>query len=361
MKNLGYILTVMLSANLAVAQVQSVDISRGSRQAPRQLPAAQSTTVQVQTQTESLPTTYVEATPLVESRAEQLRKQREAAEMNTEMMIVEQLEQDRINAERTRAQKLFGDKLQDDSATQQQPVQQIVIAPTPTPVPEIMPVVYESPLKDDTVQQDISDLKSMVQELKTTPEAEEDSSYNNGKFTLSVNAGIAEYDASNIKSIYALGFTAGMELNDGFIVEAGYTNSSYDINSIVDGRLIEMNQNNISGAIKYRILNGRISPIVGGVVSYNYRKYQDKYYGSYSGEVSSQAIDLGLYGGAAVAVTENFSVGLDLTYMFNLSNRVENDNYNNFGYANGMQDYLGGKAVEEINYYLLGISATLKF
>ena len=94
MKNIGYILTVLLAANVAVGQVQSVDISGGSRQAPRQLPSAQSTTVQVQTQTETLPTTYVEASPLVESRAEQLRKQREAAEMNTEMSVSSKLMED---------------------------------------------------------------------------------------------------------------------------------------------------------------------------------------------------------------------------------------------------------------------------
>jgi hypothetical protein len=362
MKSLSTVLTILLFANSAFAQVVSVDLGeeiKKQRQVPQELPASinQTTNVQVQAgaQAQNLPTTYVEASPLVESRAEQLRKQREAAEMNTEMMIVEQLEKDRIDAERRRAQKLFGDKLQDDTEHQQP---QVVIAPTPTPAPQVH--VVESPaVANEVIQEDIHELKSLVQELKTTPVVEETSAYDNGKFTLSVSAGISEYDASNIKSVYALGFSAGMELNDGFIVEAGYISSSYDITSVNNFSLIEMNQNNIFGALKYRILDGRISPIVGGIASYNYRKYNDKFFGAYVGEVTSQAIDLGLYAGAMVDVSQNFSVGLDLTYMFNLSNRTDAQQvYDPYG---GFGGYVGGKLVEETNYYLMGVNATLKF
>ena len=56
------------------------------------------------------PTTYVEASPLVESRAEQMRKQRQQAELNTEQRIVEKLEQSRLEDEKDRAARLFGGK-----------------------------------------------------------------------------------------------------------------------------------------------------------------------------------------------------------------------------------------------------------
>jgi hypothetical protein len=64
MKNLGYILTVILSVNVAFAQIQSVDIKPAAEaKKATELPAAvnQTTTVQVQAgaQAQNLPTTYV--------------------------------------------------------------------------------------------------------------------------------------------------------------------------------------------------------------------------------------------------------------------------------------------------------------
>ncbi len=60
--------------------------------------------VQVQKQ----PVTYIQDTPLEESKAERLRKTRQSVEVETEQRIVEKLEQSRLEDEKKRQQSIFG-------------------------------------------------------------------------------------------------------------------------------------------------------------------------------------------------------------------------------------------------------------
>lgn len=119
---------------------------------------SQSTIVQKQ------PTTFVEASPLVESKAEQMRKSRVDAEAQTETKIVEKLETSRLEDEKRRADVLFGSKFeqlgnqQQTLNSQQQPsplsqqVQQSPAAIQPIPVqivqPTPVPVVASSDKED---------------------------------------------------------------------------------------------------------------------------------------------------------------------------------------------------------------------
>jgi hypothetical protein len=72
---------------------------------------------QAQQQAVQQPTTVVEASPVVESKAEVLRKQRQNAELATEQKIVEKLEDSRLQEEKARADRLFGDRLDPSSTT----------------------------------------------------------------------------------------------------------------------------------------------------------------------------------------------------------------------------------------------------
>ena len=75
------------------------------------------------------PTTVVEAPPASESKADSIRKQRQGQEVQTEQKIVEKLEDSRMQDEKSRADKLFGNKLDN-----QQPAAQTQQAPPPQPV-----------------------------------------------------------------------------------------------------------------------------------------------------------------------------------------------------------------------------------
>lgn len=89
------------------------------------------------------PTTYVQAQPVSESRAEAMRKAREHAEVQTEQKIVEKLEQSRLDDERDRADRLFGNRFE---SPEQKP------APAPAPVvvaPAPVAVVAPAPVKED--------------------------------------------------------------------------------------------------------------------------------------------------------------------------------------------------------------------
>lgn len=390
--NALFTLLVSLLPALSMAQVQSMDVSSeleselnnlNSRQAraERSAPVINNNLVvrtrNANTNTnanlQELPTTLVEASPLTESRADKLRKQREASELNTEMLIVEQLEQDRIRAERERAQKLFGNKLQ-----QEEP-QQVVA-----------PVVVEEPVQNtEDLKEELSEIKAILNE-KTVEQpveaAEVTQTYayepevvkDDSQFTMSVMAGAGSYPGvDNVDGVYALGFGVGMEFGEGLSVEAGYTNSEYDVFSLYTGAPIELTQHEISATLKYRLLNSRVSPVVGGLASYTMRNYQRKYndYYSYgSDKAESQSLDLGLLIGADIEVTRKFSVSLDLKYIFNITNRVDNENnynngyynnnyYNNYGYGyNSQYDYnTGGTPVEELERMVIGVNAVLKF
>ena len=95
-----------------------------------------------QTQVQKQPTTYIEASPLKKSRADQIREARQQVEADTESKIVEKLEVSRMEDEKRRADVLFGEKF---NQVGQQQSQAVVIAPAPVavvaPAPIAAPVV----------------------------------------------------------------------------------------------------------------------------------------------------------------------------------------------------------------------------
>ncbi|MBV2168346.1 MAG: hypothetical protein KUL82_06530, partial [Bdellovibrio sp.] len=107
-----------------------------------------------QSQIQKQPTTVIEASPLSESRAEQIRRARQDAELQTEQRIVEKLEQSRMEDEKKRAGVLFGDKFNqlDNGQQQQQAVQQPVYA---QPV-QVQQVVEPKENTRDIVREEIA-------------------------------------------------------------------------------------------------------------------------------------------------------------------------------------------------------------
>ncbi|HEX4922477.1 MAG TPA: hypothetical protein VFV50_00255, partial [Bdellovibrionales bacterium] len=338
--------------------------------------AATSTNVNVQvTETQA---TNVEATPLTESRLDRLKKNRLEMERSTEEKIVEKLEADRIEREKKRAAKTESltfeeqqalkdaeksveiNQYQSKDTTTITPIQaqdSVVVVPQKSQTVEVAPVKVES-----TIQEDFSKVEVKKEEPGVT------------RWFVGGNAGLSDYSAQNVKGVYAAGVTFGVELPERIIIEGGILFSSYDvvaqptgyyINGVQDiyYRTIQLEQRNYTVGAKYQFTKTRVRPVAGVLVSYTTRTFED----ALIQRPSSQGYDAGLTLGADIAISDNFSLGADLRYFMNLSSRREQSSYSNgwgYGYTTGYGPYPGvqdGKAVDEINYYVLGINGVIRF
>lgn len=318
------------------------------------------------------PTTTVEASPLTESRAAQLRKAREAAEVSTEQRIVEKLEQARLKDEERRAQRLFGGKFEDKGETeekphhQEQPMHQYpqhVQYVTPQPVHVVATPEMHAPEEDkETLKSEI--VNTVKQDLQREKEAQKKKSAQPEKYYVAGQVGVAEYpDASNVDGNVSTGFSVGSRLDNRVIVEGTfiYSNFYIDRNYWFSSYPVyrELDQYNIAIATKYALLPGKISPIVGAVGSYTRRDYkQEKYRRFSSNRISNaktDAFDVGFLVGMDVGLTDNLSIGADLTYFYNIANRSDAE-YLSPNYRTSYSS-----PVEELEYYVFSVSGRISF
>lgn len=335
---------------------------------PQQQQAPQAPMQQQQQAVQKQPTTLIEASPLADSKADMIRKNRQNEEMNTESKIVEKLEQSRMEDEKKRASVLFGDKfeaLQNGSAAPS-PVQ---VAPAPQPVQPVyveqkkevaapapaVEVDAKETLTRDAVREEV---RAALDEDSKAITAPVETRYFSGY------AGIGEYpDVKNVKGNYSLGAAFGTRY-DYFMIEGAFIMSNYgvDINNyaaIPGGvRLDSYDVNQYQGSIaaKYQLLGGMVRPVLGGLIAYSYRKYAltNSYTNASQDTGSSHAIDLGINTGIDLEFSPKFSLGIDFRYMFNMSSRITS-NYQNSSYG-----YVG-TPLEKLQYYTTGISARVNF
>lgn len=331
--------------------------------------AQNTNTVQTQ-QIHKQPTTFVEASPMVESRADQMKKSRVDAEGQTETKIVEKLEQSRLDDEKRRADVLFGNKFDqlnskhDDAAPAvpqpvqpAQPVQPTIIqVPVQTITPP--PVEQKDVLTREAIREELQSALKVEQEVPATAV---ESRY------FSALLGMPDHpDSSNIRGNYSLGGIFGTKYDDTYAVEGAFVFSNYTMNPIYYNGYVapDMDVNQYSGSIgiKYFMFSGMVKPFVGGLGQYTYRTFQwantgyANYYAGNSGSetsTNSHAIDLGLNVGADVTFNSKFTVGFDYRYFFNLSSRR---NQSAFAY----QPYYG-TALEQLNSTLISVTAKVQF
>lgn len=308
---------------------------------------AQTQTQQVQKQ----PVAVIESTPLVESRAEQMRKSRQDAEINTEQKIVEKLEASRLEDERKRAEALFGNRFE---SQQQAPV---VAQP-------VAPVVIQAPQDNtrDIVREELQSAMKAEMEAETAPV---ETRYFSG------TVGIGDYpDVRNVQGNYTLGAALGTKF-DYLILEGSFTYSNYTVeqinccNNMYYPKLVDTTQYQGAVAAKYQLMTGMVRPVVGGLMAYSYRKYDWSYnqvgmyptpYG-YNGTTSnSHAIDLGVSAGVDLELSKKFTLGFEYKYMFNLSSRIDNQSIMSVA---GPQYY--GTPLEKLSYYTLALAAKVNF
>lgn len=304
-----------------------------------------------QTNVQTQPTTFVEASPLSDSKADYIRKNRQDEEVKTESRIVEKLEQSRMEDEKKRAAVLFGDKF--DSLQNQQSVPQatpVQIAPAPQP---IQPIIIEEreTLSRDTVREEV---RAALNEDSMAITGPFETRYFSGM------AGIGYYpDVKNVKGNYSLGAAFGTRY-DYFMVEGGFLMSNYgvDVNNYSTYRVDSYDVNQFQGsmAAKYQLMSGMVRPVLGGLIAYSYRKYAltNNYLGSSEDTGNSHAIDLGVNAGVDLEFSPQFALGFDFKYMFNMSSRV-NSNYTNSSYG-----YVG-TPLEKLQYSITSIVARVNF
>lgn len=326
--------------------------------------AAQAQASQVQAQ----PTTYVEASPLATSRADELRKARQGAEIQTEQKIVEKLEESRLNDERRRANRLFGDRWDNMNEQPAPPVQ-----PAPQPqVVQVVPVQAEAEAK--VVEEDDSDEKleaakaeilSEIRSQRTLQDEVKEEIKESPKYYIGGALGVAEYnDVSNMQGNGAAGFSVGTLMPNGVVVEGSFMYSNYYIDEFWKINYFkELDQYNFNMAVKYSPLQGMFRPLVGATAGYTYRSYTDRTQDTYFNnvpndeEVSTNAVDIGLLVGVDLAVSDNFIVGTEYRYSRNIVNRSESDFINRADLRR--PEYT--TPIEELDYYMLTVNGKFTF
>jgi outer membrane protein W len=324
---------------------------------------------------EQQPETVVEAAPLSESRVGKVKKSRSDFERSTEDTLVEKLEQDRINAERERAKRaeeLFNKK---EEVVKEAPV--VEVAPAPIVQPVVQPIVVQHVDPVNTSATAVEDVE------KTKPKDEK------AKFYVSAAGGVGDYaTAKNVKGVYAAGVSGGIILDNSIAIELSAMFSSYDVtetrydffSNTYFPSDVQMDQQNFTLSGKYLFLDGRVRPLVGALVSYTHRTFENRFanpYGSPYGagygypyannnnfnqnvsRPSSWSIDGGLLVGADVKISESFFLGADVRYLTNLSYRRDRDprDVGYYGvFSNGF-----GTPIEELSYYLFTVNGGFRF
>jgi hypothetical protein len=330
---------------------------------PTSTASAQATQVQKQ------PVAIIESTPLVESKAEMMRRSRQDAEIRTEQKIVEKLEQSRLEDEKRRADALFGNSMNqmqqqgnttqikaENSNVSVNTAQQQQAAQVAAPV--VAPVVVES-------KEPKEDVRDIVREELRLKQEEEAKKIPQTTRYFSGIAGISDYtDVSNVRGNYSLGAAFGTKF-DYMVVEGSFLFSNYDIEQVDQTynpyfpKMINGDQYQGAIAAKYQMMSGLVRPVLGGLASYSYRQYKWKdvwYSGTlYRGGTSdSHAIDLGVTAGVDLEFSKTFALGFEYRYLFNLSSRV-----NNQAIYTGLQT--SGTPLEKLSYYTVAVEAKVAF
>ena len=296
------------------------------------------------------PTTNVEATTVKESRAEQLRKQREEVERQNESKLLERLEDERLNAEKERTEKLLAPPAPVAAKPEQSQVQ-VVSSPNAVVVP---------------VQQEVISAGNVTAAAVVINKTEENQEKN--KFVVGLLGGAANYPAvGNVGGGYALGGSFEVRFPNRIGLEGTTTFSSFDVSNITNcpycyygtPLLTTMNQWDFSGGFNYTIFKSTLSPIIGVMLDYTRRDYSSRVtYGtgatSYTG---SNAFNGGFLAGFEVHASDSLIIGGELRYLINISYRT--DNPASYGYGGVV--YNVGTPIESLSYYTATLSTKLLF
>lgn len=243
---------------------------------------------------QSEPTTRVEASPLVTSESTAMRDKRRQMEMDTEEQMVQELESSRIQDEKTRRERVFGDRIQ--------------------PVSQPIPVVQQtSP----------APVVNITNEIKTDAVVEEESTESTANYYIGLTGGFVDSRANNVDGTGAGGFSLGaimpLHTSPGFSGSLGlegsflYTLLEGSTRSTFGTSDYDVDQYHASAAARYYLESGWFVPGAGVVMSYTRRQYK------VTGDDNfSNALDMGLGLSGDLRLNKTVTVGLEYRYMMNL-------------------------------------------
>lgn len=298
------------------------------------------------------------------SRTNDIRNARKSMEIGTEAKMVEKLEWSRIEDEKDRADRLFGNRLDKNYGNDYKKEEpKVIVVEKPAyvapayqePAPE-----YKAPAKkvEPTATYEVSD------------EYETKSAILDGAYVAPM-IGTLNYSADNVRADSAFGIAIGSRVENisfegsflyGELEMDDYTIQGYNNwgGAPVYG-LKEVTQYGFGAAVKYNFGSQRISPFVGALGTYTMRDYQETRLGS--GTAESTAFDAGLAVGVDVRVAKNFSVGLEYRIMKNITNDREEQNQWTVQQAQFRPATAGKKLepLEEVNQSMLLLNGKFNF
>ncbi len=335
----------VVETDIRVEQVSNQRPARRGNppQQPPQQPAQQQQQ-QVQQQVQQNyyhSTAEVEATPLVNSRAQSLRRAREGMEVETEQKIVEKLEESRIRDEQRRSDRIFGNKLDnlsEEPAPKKTEPEVVYVEKKPAPEPV---------MEKEVIEQEVIVAQSIVVEPLSSP----------SRAFISADLGTSEYpDILNIQGKVATGVGLGVELPNRFVVEGRFRYSGYDLEKVgSDGRsegFRDVKQYNFGVGLNYKLLETTFTPKIGTSLSYVYRTISEDVGTMIQDNTHSTGMDLGFLAGLDMDINDGFSMGLDFNYFTNLSTRREGESLVHPTSSSHMEDF---------DYYMITLSGRFFF
>jgi hypothetical protein len=370
MKKMGMLAVLVLASATGWAQksfddevnseLDSMYQQRHETQIQAQNLPQSSVQVNVQSAVQKQPTTVIEASPLTESRVEKMRRARQDSELQTEQKIVEKLEMSRIEDEKKRSEVLFGDRFNQLSGQPSAQPAPVVVAP---PNPEIQVKSASNELPEEKL-----DREAIHEEVTAALEEQKLKDVSPKKTYISAMGGLGVYNNQNIQSEGAAGVGIGMKVNDHLMAEVQFNFSEYKVTlpyslptynygyTTYTPVTQDLKQYQGVAEIKYALFSGTLRPVLGVAGAYTYRSYTSNLsnLGNYGS--SSNAMDAGPLAGVDMDLFDNFTLGFEARYMWNIYNQTQSNNGNNTLVTTG-----SSVTPESLGYFVMGLTGRLMF
>lgn len=292
----------------------------------------------------------------------QLKSSRKQLEVQNELKIVEKLESSRLEDEKSRTERLFGNKSVEavDSANVAKDV-----------IIEKVIITESKPKSDDTLDREA--VRAEIRETLSAKKLEEEFDNSDiGETYFSGLVGLGDYQGiANVRGTYSLGFAIGQKASKSLTVEGAFLFSEFDVEQRDGGyvcdyfygctqypRITRMNQYQGNVTAKYTPFEGAFRPYLGGSVAYTYRTFSDVQFAIPNNDAQSHALDLGLVAGVDLVVTPDFSIGFDLRAFTNVTSRATNSGLQK-SFARSV--YNSDTPIESLDYTQMGITGKFQF
>lgn len=295
------------------------------------------------------------------SYASDIKSTRKNLEYKTDEKVIEKLEWSRIEDEKDRADRLFGnrldkkydDKYEGDYKKEEYQKPAVVVVEKPAYEKTEVPYAHKD-------------------EVKTY---ESNSLFDQAAYIAPL-IGTINTSASNVSADMAVGLAFGTRFATNFSVEGSFLYSDLtldgSVNEVIDGKQYagfkSGEQYSFGGGVSYHFTQmGIFVPKISGLLAYTYREFDQTRDRNVSG--SSTAVDAGVGVGADLLVSKNFSVGAELRLMSNMSfsrdnseleNSVRGSRYNNT-YSRSRATGGTVSPLEEASYQVFLINGKFNF